>query len=256
MNAKIVFFDFDGTIADTRDTFIEIVNRLSREFGYKPVEQEDIERFKNLSSKEIIKQSEISLIQIPFLLRRVKTESNKKIATLEPFIGLSACLHQLRQKGYELGIITSNLEKNVITFLQNNELDHLFKFIYCDTSLFGKDKVINQIIRQNKFKRENIIYVGDETRDISAARKSNIKIIAVGWGFNSPKILAKYEPDVLIHHPQDLIQAVESLNKNVIDYPREIHQSFQLTIFQPEKYNLRLGTVEAQHGTSEGLKKS
>ncbi|PSF37074.1 carotenoid oxygenase [Aphanothece hegewaldii CCALA 016] len=232
MTAKIIFFDFDGTIANTRDTFIEIVNGLSGEFGYKPVNQEDIEHFKNLSSREIIKQSKISLIQIPFLLRRVKIELNQKISTLEPFIGLSACLHQLISKGYTLGIITSNLEKNVITFLQNNELDHLFKFIYCDTSLFGKDKVINQIIRKNNFKRENIIYVGDETRDISAARKSNIKSIAVAWGFNSPQILTKYEPDVLIYSPQDLIKAVESLTEKVIIPSRDIHQSFQLTISQ------------------------
>jgi phosphoglycolate phosphatase len=234
MTAKIIFFDFDGTIADTRDTFIEIVNRLSGEFGYKPVDREDIERYKNMSSREIIRHSKIPLVQIPFLLKRVKVELNKKIATLEPFIGFSACLHQLQHKGYSLGIITSNLEKNVITFLQNNELDHLFKQIYCDTSLFGKDRVINQIIRQNKLKRDDIIYVGDETRDIMAARKSQIKVIAVGWGFNSPKILAKYEPDALIYHPQDLIQAVESLGKTAIDYPRNIHRSFQLTVF-PEK---------------------
>ncbi|GFE71623.1 HAD hydrolase-like protein [Chroococcus sp. FPU101] len=237
MTAKIIFFDFDGTIADTRDTFIEIVNQLSGEFGYKPVAEEDIERFQNLSSKEIIKQSQISLIQIPFLLRRVKIELNKKISTLEPFIGLSACLHQLQKKGYTLGIITSNLEKNVITFLQNNELDHLFKLIYCDTSLFGKDKVINQIIRTNRFKRENLIYVGDETRDITAARKSNIKMIAVGWGFNSPKILAKYEPDVLIHHPQELLQAVEKLNGQIFEKSPEVHQTFRLSLSQKENYH-------------------
>lgn len=234
MTAKIVFFDFDGTIADTRDTFIEIVNQLSGEFGYKPIAEEDIERFQNLSSKDIIKQSKIPLIKIPFLLRRVKIELNQKISTLEPFIGLSACLHQLRQKDYTLGIITSNLEKNVVTFLQNNELDHLFKLIYCDTSLFGKDKVINQIIRENKFQRENLIYVGDETRDISAARKSNIKMIAVGWGFNSPKILAKYKPDVIIYHPQELLQAVEQLNGKIIEKPQINHQSFRLTVSRKE----------------------
>jgi hypothetical protein len=44
MTIKAILFDFDGTIADTRDAFIKIVNRLAPEFGYKSVSQEEIEK--------------------------------------------------------------------------------------------------------------------------------------------------------------------------------------------------------------------
>lgn len=47
MAVKVIIFDFDGTIADTYYTFVEIVNELSTEFGYKPVTPEDLDRLKN-----------------------------------------------------------------------------------------------------------------------------------------------------------------------------------------------------------------
>ena len=53
------------------------------------------------------------------------------------------------------------------------------------------------------------MYVGDETRDIRSARRSNIGIAAVGWGFNSAEILEEYEPDYLLHQPQELVEAIE-----------------------------------------------
>lgn len=214
MTVKVIIFDFDGTIADTYNTFVEIVNELSGEFGYKPVTSEDLERLKKLSSIEIIKQSEISLIQIPFLLKRVKSKLIPQIGTLKTFSGLKTCLYQLLKQGYTLGILTSNDQDNVKQFLEKNNLPTVFDFIYSGTSLFGKHKIINQIMKQYNLNREEIIYVGDETRDISAAKASQIKIIAVGWGFNSAEVLAQYQPDALINHPDELIQVVESFNSD------------------------------------------
>lgn len=205
---EIILFDFDGTIADTYGAFVEIVNNLSEEFGYKPVTDEELDRFKRLTSRQIVKESEISLIQIPFILKRVKDELSKKIGNLKIFPGLKSCLYQLNKEGYRLGIVTSNDKNNVLTFLKNNQLDSIFEFIYGGTTLFGKHKIINKIIKENNLNRDQVAYVGDETRDISAAQKSNIKMIAVGWGFNAPEALEKHNPDVLVYHPQELLEAL------------------------------------------------
>jgi phosphoglycolate phosphatase len=208
MPEKIIIFDFDGTIADSRNTLVEIANRLAVEFGYEPVEPEELFRLSNLSSRAIIKQSPLPPYKIPFLLRRVKKELNKEIASLKPFSGIEESLVQLKEYGYKLGIITSNLEDNVMAFLKNNNLSSLFEFVYSGTALFGKDKIINQLIRRNNLPVKQIIYVGDETRDIEAAKKSKVKVIAVAWGFNSASVLAKYKPDFLVTHPQELIQVI------------------------------------------------
>jgi len=58
---------------------------------------------------------------------------------------------------------------------------------------------------------EEVIYVGDETRDIEASQKINIKVIVVSWGFNSRTVLAEHNPDFLIHQPQELIEVMKSL---------------------------------------------
>lgn len=219
MSITVVIFDFDGTIANTYDTFVTIVNQLSGEFGYQPINSDDLDRLKNLSSREIIQQSDISLIQIPFLLKRVKDELAEKIADLGTFSGLKHCLFQLKKRGIILGIITSNDQHNVQIFLRNNKLSDLFNFIYSGTTLFGKHKIINQVIKKHNFHPDQVVYVGDETRDIESAKKSNIKVIAVGWGFNSPQVLAKHNPDQLIYHPHHLLEAVENITDQYLSCP-------------------------------------
>ena len=52
--------------------------------------------------------------------------------------------------------------------------------------------------------------MGDEIRDIDAAKKTGIKVIAVGWGFNSQEALAAQNPNFLIERPQELIEIMNS----------------------------------------------
>lgn len=54
-----------------------------------------------------------------------------------------------------------------------------------------------------------VIYVGDETRDVEAAKKVGVKVIAVTWGINSEKILRKQNPDYLIVKPKELIEVLK-----------------------------------------------
>jgi phosphoglycolate phosphatase len=208
MTARVVLFDFDGTIADTYQAIANITNQLSSEFGYKPLDEEELLLLKNLSSRDIVKRTEISIFKIPFLVKRVRKELSKEIAYLKPIFTIDKTLLELKDRGYTLGIVTSNVKENVELFLAKNNLDNLFSYIYSSTSIFGKHRIISQVIRQYKLNHSEVIYIGDETRDIRAARKSQIGIIAVSWGFNSDAILAEYEPDFLVHHPEKLTQAI------------------------------------------------
>ncbi|ACK66885.1 Haloacid dehalogenase domain protein hydrolase [Rippkaea orientalis PCC 8801] len=214
MTVKVIVFDFDGTLADTYETFVEIANSLSGEFGYKPINLEEQQKLKHLSARDIIKQSEIPPLKIPFILRRVKSELNNKIHHLKPISNIPSSLKQLKERGYLLGIITSNIQENVKDFLDNNGLTNLFDFVYSGTALFGKDKVINKLLKERKLRNTEVIYVGDETRDIQSAKKSQVSVIAVAWGFNSPEILAEYQPDFLIYHPEELIEVIENCQES------------------------------------------
>ena len=202
MTQKVIIFDFDGTIADTVDALVTIANRLAVDFGYIQITPEELARLRTFSSREIIKYSGISLFKIPFLLKTIKGE-------LKPIPGIQDTLIELHKEGYRLGIITSNSQENVTAFLRNHELAYLFDFIYSGVTIFGKTTIINNVLKQKQLTTQAVIYVGDETRDIEASKKANIKVIAVAWGFNSPEALAKQNPDFLINHPSELLEVIQ-----------------------------------------------
>lgn len=208
MTTKVIIFDFDGTIADTVDALVSVANRLAADFGYIQITSEELSILRNLTSREIIKYSGISIFKIPFLVKKVKSELKNKIPELKPIAGMQEALVELRNQGHRLGIITSNSQDNVAEFLKINNLDNLFEFVYSGVTIFGKTTIINNLLRQKQIKTQEVIYVGDETRDIEASKKANIKVVAVTWGFNSPEALAKQKPNFLINHPSDLISVV------------------------------------------------
>ncbi len=210
MTQKAIIFDFDGTIADTVDALVCIANRLAEEFGYVPIAPEDLAMLKNLSSREIIKYSGIPLFKIPFLVKKVKSELKSKIPELKPIPGVKDVLIVLKSQGNRLGIITSNSQDNVTEFLKANNLEDLFDFIYSGVTIFGKTTIINNVLKQQQLNPQKVIYVGDETRDIEASKKANIKVIAVAWGFNSAEVLASQNPNFLIYQPSELLEVVNN----------------------------------------------
>ena len=212
MAIKLILFDFDGTIADSLATFVKIANRLAPQFGYQTITESELKKLTNLSSQEIIQQANISRLQLFCILRKIRQEFSQEIKNLQPISQISPSLIALKEAGYKLSILTSNAKENVEFFLINNELDNLFTTIHSERTLFGKDKVIKRILKSNKLDHHEVIYVGDETRDIVAAKRSKIAVIAVSWGFNSSAVLSQYQPDFLIQTPVELIEVVQSFN--------------------------------------------
>ncbi|MGB3262733.1 MAG: HAD-IA family hydrolase [Microcoleus sp.] len=209
---KVIIFDFDGTLADTIDILLSITNRLSAEFGFKPATKEEVAQLSNLTSWQILRYSGISIFKFPLLIRKLRAELRSEISDVQLFPGIKEVLLELKSLGFQLGIITSNSRENVLAALENNNLQDTFTFIYSG-STFGKHKVINKWLRQEHINPEEVFYVGDEIRDIDAARKTGIKIIAVGWGFNSQEVLALHHPDFLIERPQQLIEIMSNLGR-------------------------------------------
>ena len=78
MTQKVIIFDFDGTIADTVDALVTIANRLALEFGYVPINSQELVLLRNLTAREIIKYSGVSLFKSPFMVKKVKGELNNK----------------------------------------------------------------------------------------------------------------------------------------------------------------------------------
>lgn len=210
---KIVIFDFDGTIADTLDSVINIVNRLSNEFGHKSVLEKEIPLLRAKKPKEILSHLGIPLYKLPFWIRRIRSEINEEIGDLNPSVDLKPIILALKKKECTVGILTTNTEKNVKKFLLNNNLD-VFDFLYSGKSVFGKDKDIKKILKKTGLNKKEVFFVGDEIRDIEAGKKAKVITIAVSWGFNSREALKKENPDNIIDSPSELMDIIFSLPEN------------------------------------------
>jgi phosphoglycolate phosphatase len=204
MIKKIIIFDFDGTIADSMGSFFNILNRLAKEFGYRKVEKNKIEELRNKKTEEFLKHLKIPLLKLSFIVNRVLLELNKEIEFLKPIKGVKKTLSVLKNKGYILCILTSNSKDNVNLFLKKHGFC-LFKFIYSGSSVFGKTDVLRKVLKEHHLQSDEVIYVGDETRDIEAAKKAKVKAVAVTWGFNTRKILKKFKPNYIINKPNELL---------------------------------------------------
>ncbi len=200
---KTVIFDFDGTLADTFQTISTIINSLAPKYRFPQLTQTQIDNLRSNSMGQLIKQFHISIFQLPKIIAQAKALQRQMISTQQLFPGIKDMLTKLKAKNYSLSIITSNNTDTVDLFLKKHNLS-CFDYIHSDPGLFGKHRLISKFIKTHHFKPEEVIYVGDEIRDIEAAHKAKVKIVSVTWGFNSAESLQLYHPDHLIHHPHQL----------------------------------------------------
>ncbi len=211
-SAKAVIFDFDGTLCDDFRELIVILNSMAKEFGYEKTPLEKIPALRELPSQDLFCVLGVTPEKLGLAVKNVVTRLASRIHGLPSFPGLVDVLRQLSTQGYRLGILTSNSEEIVRPFLLNNRLDFV-EFIYSQSGVFDKHRMIANVLEERELDKSEIIYVGDETRDIEAARKAGVAVIAVSWGFNARAILEKYQPDFIVDKPVELLEVLSDYHK-------------------------------------------
>lgn len=204
---KHVIFDFDGTLVDSKDLAVEIFNQLADKYKLGKIKEEEVEHLRTLSVMEKCKFMGVPLYLIPVLTMEVMKNYHKCIGSLRTFKGINDVIFQLKEQDLRLSIISSNSKKNVEQFLKNNDID-VFDNIYCLSSLFGKDKAIGSFIKRYNLKKEELVYVGDEHRDVISCKANCVKVIAVLWGYDSLELLTKAGPDFMVKNPSEIISLV------------------------------------------------
>jgi phosphoglycolate phosphatase len=207
MTKKLLVFDFDGTIADTLLVAVDIVNELSAEFGFPQVSPEEFVTFKHMAPGELMKLSGLSWMQLPLLIKRVHKLFKKHFKHVPPIDGMPEVLKSLHQQGFRMGILTSNSKENVEEFLKEHGLEY-FEFVKSPKSLFGKAKALGKIRDKVQLFPGDMVMIGDEIRDLDAAKEAGIDCIGVGWGFNSEESLAKAGATLTVSQPGDLLKTL------------------------------------------------
>jgi phosphoglycolate phosphatase-like HAD superfamily hydrolase len=207
-NSKYIVFDFDGTLVNTIDMALKIYDQIASDFNLKPAKHEDKELLRSKRPQELLKIYGITTSKLMLLLLRIRKELTKHLPEMDLVVNMETALRAMKNEGYRLGVLTSNSKANVSMFLKNKGLLELFEFIYSGNNIFGKEHVIRRMLKQENIDKDNIIYVGDETRDIEASKKAGIPIISVSWGLNHRDTLSALHPDHIADDPDELLEII------------------------------------------------
>ncbi|MFE8702258.1 HAD hydrolase-like protein [Cytobacillus sp. FJAT-54145] len=205
---KYIIFDFDGTLADSRSAFVSVWNGLADKHNYKKVQPGELESLRKLTINERSKLLNFPFYKIPIVMPELIAMLRDSINEMTLFNGIKDMLSELRKMGYQLAIISSNSVENIKDFLKRNEMEEVITEVLSAKRIFGKDKVIKKFLKAHGLQADEVIYVGDEHRDVVACKKSNVKIIWVGWGYDALEAVQSEGPDYTVYSPEDIIQIV------------------------------------------------
>lgn len=207
MALKMLIFDFDGTIADTLERGRAVLNQLAAEYKFQPLAREDVERAKGMTLSEFIRFLKVPKRKVPVLLAKGKRLLRQNMDEIQVQKGMDQTLYRLQDEGWHMGILTSNSVENVQIFLDKHALD-MFEFVSSVRKLTGKHKYLKAILRTFSLKPEEVLYIGDETRDVRGALKAGVPVVACTWGFNNETSLLREKPTFLIHEPHEIMDLI------------------------------------------------
>ncbi|MFA5946213.1 MAG: HAD-IA family hydrolase [Patescibacteria group bacterium] len=204
--AKTIIFDFDGTMANTLEAMIGIYNTLAPRYGCKVVDVADLERLRGSKPKDLMREFNVSAWKLPFLVSAVRRGLKTRMAIMPAQPGVCEAIRELHGKGVTLGILTSNSQENVETFLRTNNLENIFSFISSSRHLFGKHRALRNIMKTRHLLTSEVSYVGDEIRDVESAKKAGVTSVGVTWGFQTKGAIESARPNILINIPSELLE--------------------------------------------------
>jgi phosphoglycolate phosphatase len=86
----------------------------------------------------------------------------------------------------------------------------LFSAYSCGASIFGKGAKLRKLVARFPVERSQVLCVGDEIRDVEAARKEGVAFGAVAWGYTRLEALAAHAPEETFMAPADLLALAPS----------------------------------------------
>jgi phosphoglycolate phosphatase len=201
---KLVIFDFDGTLSDSGNWFLSIVDDLAARFRFRPVHPDEVEGLRKRTTREVIDHLGISRWKLPLIARHVRARFGRHTNEIHLFDGVRAMLKTLDEAKVRMFVCSSNSEANVRAILGPEDAARIERF-FCGSGLFGKVRKFRQAVKASGLAPGTILSIGDETRDIDAARAVGLGAGAVLWGYANPEMLMAMKPDKAFATPQEIV---------------------------------------------------
>jgi len=211
---KWVVFDFDGTIAETGVAIIDFFNiEIVPHFGCPPLTYDDLDQLRELNIVEKMEYIKIPIIKLPSLIRRSRKKFRHSLTNIGFVDGLDEQFALIQNGGYRLAIISSNRKKNIKDALARHNIS-VFETIFCDKgrSLFVKHKTIKKFLKTKNIPTSQMVYIGDEGRDVTACKRVNVPVLGISWGWDSHKRLRNVaEESEIVDTPSDLFPRIQEI---------------------------------------------
>lgn len=203
MRYSLVIFDLDGTLADSFPWFIGSLNDVADAFRLRRVGEDEIEPLRRADVPEILKHLGVPRWKLPMIARYMRKLKSTQLDTISLFPGAGDMLRTLKAGGVTLTLVSSDNEENAKVVL-GPENTALFSDYNCSAALFGKAGKFRRVMKRAGVAPHQVLAIGDEARDLNAARAAGIDFAAVTWGYTAPDKLRTLAPDLMFDRIEDI----------------------------------------------------
>jgi len=211
-----VFFDLDGTLADTAPDLVAATNQLlsARNLPLKPYEQ--LRPCASAGARGLIGGAfGIDTKHPDFIALRDEFFANYEKAlfiNIVLFEGMDHVLKQLDDAKLPWGIVTNKSERftNPLTDLMGLR-QRAASTVSGDTTPYSKPhpEPILHAARVANIDPSRSLYVGDDIRDIVAGKAAGMKTIAAAYGYcGCEEPPEAWGADYLVRHPKELLEII------------------------------------------------
>lgn len=200
---RLIIFDFDGTLADSYPWFAAELAAVGRRWGFRPVAPAEEPWLRHCDAAAIFRHLQVPVWKTPLIAADLRRRMTRDIDRIRLFPGVAAMLGTLVDAGRELAILSSNSAANVEHVL-GPKLRPLFRLQVCGVALGGKATRLRRLVRRAGVNPAQALYIGDELRDLVAARAAGVPAAAVAWGYNHPAALRRQAPAFLFNEVAEI----------------------------------------------------
>lgn len=178
MDKKVIIFDFDGVILDSRRKAFSLLKK-----SYPKISESQIEGlFSGNIFQELAKLGEPA-IALEDLQKEWKEILSVKSEDINLVDGIKNLLETL-SKDFILFINTASNAESVISYLSNHD-SYYFKGVYGSETSKSKVEKFNLIFKSLNVSSSQCIFVTDTVGDALEAREVNVDTVLVSWGYQS-----------------------------------------------------------------------
>ena len=214
---QAVLFDLDGTLADTAPDLGGALNRMRLRRGLEALPIDVLRPLASAGARGMLQAGlQVKPGDDSFeALRDEFLEEYERALDVDSclFAGVSQLLLEIERRGLRWGVVTNKAERFTIPVLKGLALAQRASVVIAgDTTPHAKPhpEPLLEACRRLALAPTQAVYVGDDLRDMLAARAAGMPSIAAGYGYlGEDSDVTRWEADAVIQEPGALLALIE-----------------------------------------------